>query len=658
MAPGADKRIAYDPPGAIGLVDREAVLLIRFDETDDSARPQDAARAMTDFDVTATGVLGSRVMPPIVPAALGRGRLFTPGAGNGLLARDLDTGSTLLTRDMSIQLVMSWDAAAQLASGQPGVIVVRGLGTGSAEFVSYGLELDVVDAPTFTGKLRWFWEDVGGGEHLAAGVNVVIPPGQFTLITATRRWVSPTQVELAYYVGDQLAGVETSASGSIGGGTTGTMQLGFRSQGSPGNEWAGVLDELMIVGRELCAEEVEATWLRIVTYQPLGNRLFLEMFDGGFPISDEPDSDVQLDIRMTGQSIGFAAAQTENLRANFLPQRAYGSTLQQWEEAVAVTPKPAQGIEARRARVLARLRQRRGVSIPGIKDALLELVDCDVDDLVFIAYSNTITDGFDTVVEPLLWDMTPTGCAAANAGRARFAPGAGDYTLSSTSRLWRTIARTVSQPVAPVDELLGVILGGEQVIAKLVFTTPQDTCEAGVWVGDKSAGNYLVLGLRDVAGSFKVVTESFIAGISQGLVVQATLGANPAAIWLYLRGNAFGGWTPAWSVTGPSSDFTNGGAITHPHTVHWAGCYLRGVASGAPVADFDDFVLYMPNGTRPFNAYVYRNPALGGSPDLEGAHSVLQAIKHAFTHATIITSLAVLNADPGSPCDRGPMGAL
>lgn len=658
MAPGADKRISFDPPGAIGLVDREAVMLIRFDETDDSSRPQDAARALTDFDVTATGMSGSRTMPLVVPAALGRGRLFDAVGNTGLVARDLDSGATLLTRDASIQVVLSWDAAGQLASGHPGAIVVRGLGSGSAEFVCYGLEIDVVDAPTFTGKLRWFWEDVGGGEHLAAGVNVVIPPGQFTLITATRRWVSPTQVELAYYIGDQLAGVETSASGSIGGGTTGAMQIGFRSQGSPGSFFAGVIDELMIVGRELCAEEVEATWLRIVTYQPLGNRLFLEMFDDGFPISDEPGSDAQLDARMTGQALGFAAAQTENLRANFLPQRAYGSTLEQWEEAVAVTPKPAQGIEARRARVLARLRQRRGISIPGIKDALLELVDCNVDDLVFLAYSNTVTDGFDTIVEPLLWDMTPTGCAVANAGRARFAPGAGDFTLSSTSRLWRTIARSVSQPVAPVDDILGEILGGEQVIAKLVFTTPQNTCEAGVWVGDKSIGNYLVLGLRDDAGVFKVVTESFLAHESQGLVVQSTLGANPAAIWLYLRGNPDGGWTPSWSVTSATAGFATGAGILHPHLVHWAGCYLRGVAGGAPVADFDDFVLYMPNGTRPFNAYVYRNPALGGAPDLEGAHSVLQAIKHAFTHATIITSLAVLNADPGSPCDRGPMGVL
>ena len=76
------------------------------------------------------------------------------------------------------------------------------------------------------------------------------------------------------------------------------------------------------------------------------------------------------------------------------------------------------------------------------------------------------------------------------------------------------------------------------------------------------------------------------------------------------------------------------------------------------MADFDDFVLYTPRGTRPFSAYVFRDPGLGGSPDLEGSHSVIQAIKHAFTNATIITSRAVLCDGHGTGCDRGPMGGL
>lgn len=656
MAAGADKLISFSPAGGLGLVDPSAVMLIRFDELETATRPQDETGVCQDFDVGVTPV--ATVMPTKVAAVLGRGRLFN-GATMALTARDLVPGATLLTRDASIQVVLTWDVAGQNAAGTPGTIISRGLGGSSAERVCYGLRVDVVNAATFTGLVRWYWQDVAGVEKLQTGAQVVITPGQYTMLTATRRWVSPTQVELAYYVGDQLLGAVTSVDGSIGGGTTGALQLGCRTSGGVNGAFlAGTLDELMLLDRELCAEEVTATWRRITLYQPLGVQLLRDLIDPDFPISDEPGSDAQLDLRMQGHTLGFAGAQIENLRDNFLPQHAYGSTLEQWEEAVAVTPKPgpAGSIGERRGRVLSRLRQKRGVSIPGLKDALRDLVDCDVEDLEFIAYGNTITDDF-TTLDPVLWDMSPTGCAAANAGKARFAPGAGDYTLSNSLRNWLSIARPVSQPVG-VDEVDGIPQGGEHVMSKLVFTTPQNNVEVGVWVGNKATNDYLLLGLKQ-DGVFKVVSESILHGVSQGLVVQQALGANPAAIWFHLRQDIdAGGWVPAWSVTSATAGFTVGGAINHPGGIHWAGLYLRGQAGAGPVADFDDYVLWTPSGTRPFNAYVFRDPGLGGSPDLEAARSVIQAIKHAFTHATIITSRALLCDSLSSGCDRGPMGAL
>lgn len=656
MAPGADKRIFFDPPGALGLVDRTAAMLIRFDEIDAATRPRDATGVCEDFDVNVTPV--ATAMPPVVAATLGRGRLFN-GASMGLATTDKDPGATLLTRDMSIQVVLTWDAAAQDAAGTPGTIVSRGLGGSAAERVCYGLRFDVVDAPSFTGLIRWYWQDVSGVEKLQDGAEVCMPPGQYTMITATRRWIGPAEVELRYYVGDQLIGSVTSADGSIGGGTTGTLQLGCRTSGGVNGAFlSGTLDELMLLGRELCAEEIEATWLRITLYEPRGVRLFLDMIDEDFPIPDVPSSDAQLDIRMTGHSLGFAAAQAENLRANFLPQRAYGSTLEQWEQAVAVTPKPtlSQSIDERRARVLARLRQKQGISIPGLKDALEGLVDCDVDDLEFIAYDNTVIDNFATV-DPVLWDMSPTGCATANAGKARMAPGAGNYVLSPSLRTWLTMARPVSQPVN-VDEIDGVPQGGEVVTGKIVFTTPQNNVEVGIWTGDKAANNFMLLGLKQ-DGVFKVVAENYVSATSGGLVTEQTLGANPAAIWLRLRQDPdTGGWIPSWSVVSGTEGFTVGATIDQPAKVHWAGFYLRGAAGAGPVVDFDEFVLWTPSGTRPFNAYVFRDPGLGGQPDLAAAHSVIAEIRHAFTHATIITSRALLCDNPSSGCDRGPMGAL
>lgn len=648
MAFGADKRISYDPPGAIGLVDDEPVLQLRLDEVEDAERIVDTKRVCEDFDVLIDATL---TLPVVDDGVLGRARIFN-GTTTGAAARDIESGDTLLTRDMSIQVVMSWNAALQNAAATPGTIIARGLSGSAAERVCYALQLDVVDVATFTAKLRWYWQNLAGADKLSAGVDVVLPPGQFTMLTATRRWVSPTEVVLRYYIGDQLLAEETSADGEIGGGTTGAVQLGYRRvAGAPGKVLAGAIDELLVVGRELCLEEVEATWLRITTYQPLGEQLILENIDEGFPMPNGVGSevtDVALDLRMEGQALGYAGAQIENLRANWMPQRAYGQTLADWEEAVRVTPKPAQSIEQRRARVLARLRQRRGISIPGIQDALQDsLGSGTVDDLEFLAFSNTIREDFATL-NPLRWDITPAASWTAAGGGARSSPGAGSYVFNPvTGGGWR-YAR--------------MAFGGDgkqgQLLAKVKMTTPQANLEVGLFFANWTTKDFLLAGLRDAAGVFQFVTESFIAGVSQGVVVQHAFGANPADLWLRLYQTTVNGtFKAAWSTTDAVSGYTLSADIAHPTAAHWAGIYVRSTAAiaGAAQVDIDDWISRAPFGHRPFNAYVLLE---GFDPDLAGAQSVIRAIKHAFTHATFITSRTVKCDNPESGCDLGCMGGI
>lgn len=655
---GADKRIELSPAGGLGLLDRAAKFLIRFDELETATRPQDETGVCEEFDVTLT--TAPTVMPSKVAAALGRGRLFN-GATMAIASRDREPGATLLTRDMSIQVVLTWDAVAQAAAAIPGTIISRGVGGSAAEYVGYGLRIDAVDPSTFTGLIRWYWQDVAGVERLQTGAQVVITPGQYTMITATRRWVSPTQVELAYYVGDQPIGVVTSANGSIGGGTTGLLQIGCRTiAGVNGAFLVGTLDELMVLDRELCQEEVEATWLRITRYQPLGVGLFKDMIDDGFPISDVPASDVQLDIRMTGHALGLAGANTETLRNDFLPQRAYGSTLEQWERAVAVTPQPSisRSTPERRARVLARLRQRLGISIPGLEQALASLVDGAVDDLEFIAFSNQIDSDF-TAIDPVRWDTEPsTAAISVVGGAASFQPGPGSFLMNGTT--W-----------PPSWVRMRQVVGGDareaHALVKLVFTTPQSGGEAGIYFENAARRDYLLLGLRDVAGSFKVYTQSIAGGVASAAVEQATIGANPAAIWLHLYmppagagilPEGFSTWKAAWSTTSATAGFTISPNITHPTTAQWSGCYVRSISAlgAGPRADFDDHTLYMPFSGRPFNAYVMLDQALGFAPDKQAAASVIAAIRHAFTHATFITRPVFLAGDPDSRAGLDPTG--
>lgn len=655
MAGGSDKRITYDPPGAIGLVDRGAVIHLRFDEENATTRPSDAAGNLDELDA---GPINTTDMPDLVDGVLGRARAFD-GVGAGLTARDIDPGSTLLTRDMSIQVVLTWDAATQ-AAGDPGFIICRGLGVlGPTEYVCYGLRIDVVDASSFRGKLRWLWQDLAGAEHLAPGVEVVIPPNQYTMLTATRRWASPTQVELSYYVGDQLLGSETSANGSIGGGTTGATMVGFRAAASDANFYAGNIDQLMVIDRELCAEEIEDTWLRLTVYQPRGVQLFKQLMDKDMPISDELDSDAQKEIAMAGIALGFSASRVENLRNNFLPGRAYGSTLEQWEQAVAVTPQPAQDLAARRERVVARFRQKRGVSIDGMGDALSGLVDCDVADLEFLAFSNTIEDDFDTL-EAMRWDTLPSanGSWASTAGKAVATVGVtGKYQMEGVAPGWLSCRTSVSQSKYGDT-------GREHVMVKLALGAHLDGFEMGVFFGDSGRGNWILCGCNDKgAGNVKVNTQTIVDRVAAARVAQVTLVTTPLTVWLHLYETTVSGiWKAAWSTTGPTTGFTTSPDITFPTGVHWAGLYARTLGSAtvvaASTATFDDFVLFTPFGSRPCNAYVSRDPGLGGTPDLEGAHSVIQGVKHAYTHATIITSKNLLCDNIESGCDRGPMGAL
>lgn len=649
MPAGADKIIAFDPPGAIGLHDRSPVILLRFDEEADEIPPADSAGHLSDL--VTTGTPSDITLPVVTDGVLGRARAFAPGDQTGFLASDVDSGTTLLTRDVTIQVVIRWDSATQEDYGSPGCVIARGNNSGPiAQYTSYGLEIEPTGGGE--GNLRWFWMDVGGGLTVQSGGAFANPDG-FTMLTATRRWEAPDRVVLRYYIGDTLLNEVISSDGSIGGGTTGMTQVGHWTDGGPANYLAGDLDELMVLDRELSIEEIEATWLRITQYQPLGHQLFTELHDPGFPLPNNPAADVQLETRMIGHAIGLAAAAAENMRANMLPGRSYGQVLDDWETATRPRRVPGQDVDTRRARVVARMRQRRGVSVGGIQDALVGLLDGadPTTDLEFIAFDNTVRDDFDTL-ERERWCSIPSSAVSAVSGAASFQPGAGAFPMNGPTKNWVTMRTSVS----------GRSDNGRQAhqLVKLVFTTAPSTAEAGVFFACVPDRNYLLLGLRNNAGSFEVVAQSFQNNVAGSLAVLAVLGANPAAIWLHLYQTATDGqWVAGWSTTSATTGFTESSPIAHPALAHWAGCYLRSPgAIAAPRADFDDYALRTPFGVRPFRAYVLLDSGLGFEPDIQGAQSVMRTLKHAYTHATLITSRSLLCDNEESGCDLGPMGAL
>lgn len=638
------------------------LVLLRLDEPSTDVAPSDKIGSLYDLQID-TGL----TLPPVVAACMGFGRQFSVGAA--LDAVDVVPGSSLTTRDVTVQAILSWDIFNQNVAGTTGTIVARGKGSSSAEYVSYGVELRVVNASLSIGEIRFFWQDTAGTVHTELGGQFIVPPlGSYIMLTAVRHWVNSTDVELRYYVGCLLIGEFLTTDGDIGGGTTGTFCLGTRyTAGAPGNFLVGTIDELRVLNYELTAEEIGATWDRLSRLQPRGYRAIKDLLPPGAPISDDPASRIQKLFRIIGHAIGYAAAQVENVRNNLPPDRAYGPALAQWEGIVGEAPKAPDTVITRRRRVVGHLRQHAGTSVPGVQAATADLLQLAASQVQVLAFDNTIREDWSLGLRAERWWADPTAKWSIAAAALRVQALISDNILfDGTTRQWSTCF--TSAP-GTRRSFTGQVLDGLQanLFAKIVPATLPDKAEAGIAFYDWAAGNALLFGLRNNAGTYELVTESFKAWVSQGVTVQAV--SALVTQWLNLVQLPPGGILPAnmshyaaaWSTTSQLAGYTTSAPITHPTVFQYAGIYLRGfnaALAGAVDVSFDDIILRTPFGPRPFRWYVYRDPTLPGTADFVAAHAAIQRIKHAHTAATVITSKSLLADSSSSGADRGPCGAL
>lgn len=636
--------------------------LIRFRESDATVLPSDDIGALNDLNVD-TGL----TLPPVVPAFTGVGRAFSDGfAVDGT---DVVPGATLATRDVTVRAILAWDIAGQNAYGQPGTIVARGKGNSAAEAVSYGLELRVVNAAQLIGEIRMWWQDTAGVVKTQLGGQFVAPgPSAFLLLTAVRHWVSSSQVEVRYYVGDQLIGDVLSADGDIGGGTTGTFCVGTRySAGVAGRFLVGVVDELQVLNYELTAEETEATWDRLFRLQPRGYRAIRDLMPPGAPISDDPASRIQKLLRICGHVIGYAAAQVENVRRNLPPDRAYGPMLEQWEGIVGESPAAPDTVVRRRKRVVSHLSQRAGSSIPGVNATVDELLALASSQLQLVAFDNTLRDDFSAGLRAERWFADPGAqwTIASGALRVQAANGA-NILFDGTTRNWYSCLLSVDGtpawlPGAPSCEAF----------LKVTPTTLPAGSEVGLVFWDWARVNAFFLGVRNSAGNIQVISERFVHDVSQGgVTVHATTSlathwlqlsqTTPTAVIQDVTGESLQPHLVKWSTTSATTGFASA-AIQFCYCVNWIGMYARAnvAAIGTALdASFDDLAIRARRGTRPFFWYAFRDPTLPGSPDLPAARSALNRLKQAPTITSVITSKSVLCDDNTSPCDSGPLGGF
>lgn len=598
---------------------------------------------------------------------LDRAAVFSSGAM--LEATDATVGATALPRDVTIQTMIAWDIAAQDSYGAAGTIIARGKGTGATEYMPFAVELFVVNATSRLGGVRMLWHSPAGvlATDTGAGFTAPSDPAAYVQLTVTRRWISTTEVVVRYYINDQLLAENTSTDGDIASSVDGHTAIGARYDGGYDYYLCGSIDELIVAPYEMSHEEIAAAWSRISDHQRDGYRIIRDLMPPSIPITDDPSSRAQMDLRSIGVALGFSSGMVENFRANVMPDRAYGETLRRWERITRQPPRAIDSTELRRGRVVGQLASRLGCSQRGIDAALDTMLDVDEGDLEFFAFDNTIRDDFATLEAERWW--YPKGGVDVTGNQLRIQAAAGTYTWDATHYAGLHASIGVEPPrgiegVAAADQTLADL----RMFAALTPTTLPDGGEAGIVLWDWTAGSMMFLGLANVSGTYKVQYQRVRSRVNTDAapVVLATL-AN-AKTWLRFapRATAYSpsdgdqDYVFSWSQTSNAEeDLSSSSPVTFSRAgCLYAGLYFRGTVASAADVRFDEFAFRNGLGSRPFYWYVFRDPVLGGEPDVPGANRVVNRMRHAFTSAHVVESRSFLCDDDASLTDLTPLGCL
>jgi hypothetical protein len=473
------------------------------------------------------------------------------------------------------------------------------------------------------------------------------------LLTATRRWESTTRVVCRYYVADHLLGEVVSTDGDIGGGTTGHTSIGARkTAGTWGRFFGGVLEQLVVLDYEMCAEEIEARWRRMTVHQPQGVAGWRARQPPGAPWSRNPDAYIARLIKVWGQIGGLGAALAEEVR-NLLPDRAYGDIIERWEKLVGLSPRPLDSLDTRRSRVLAMLQRENGFSLPILRAVLAPLFDLDPSNVELIEFTNRIVEPFDDL-KPERWTLETSGVVATwtiVGGKLRlFVDGA--ETILPTTRLHARTSIPPAQRGAPAN---GVGTIAEIKIDSVTSWPSATNLIAGLYWYEFLSGDKLWIGITKIGADWVLAHRRLVGGVLSALTSIATLGASPTVYVRAKRTSSPTSMVVEYSTTGFGTGITST-TITCPPNPSYAGVSASAdtaLMTSTLVVLFDDFTIVAPTSTRPFVWFAYRNPALPGAPDLVGARALVARYRPAHTSAAVITSKSLIGGSP-----LGPLGGF
>jgi len=567
---------------------------------------------------------------------LGGARLWA--ASQGFQAKESVSESLRLIRSMAIEAVVNIQGDGTRVLVQRGSLV----GGGLDERILYSLKLTVASG---VGTLQMAWQKSGGTNATVAGKDFTMPTG-WIYVAASRRWISATSVEVRYWVNDRSIGSVTTTDGDIENGIGGTLLVGATHNGSGGvisGMVAGdIIDEVRISNTERADEEFLQQWRRCFVYPAFGRALIQQLLPPGDAYSKDPESVVQRELAIEGDGLSLNWSKGDEILDFFPPDTAYGGMLERWEAVTGISPKPTDGIQVRRNRILGHLRTVHGFSRDKIKDALADVLGSTPADLTVVENHNRYSDDFPGSTLNVHWQQTlHGGTATVASGNLTLAFASGDHRWNATQDLAVILRAAVEAST------------GTEIVAELNSTSGLTNTGdiAGVFFQDNLfvTGNVTIFGIQFTNPAYNFVMRRIISGVSTDTVY----GVPPAGPW-WLRLIENGGFFDLqYSTVGQYGPWTtvSAGSVTG-HPFFYAGLALIGgqaAPGSAASAAFNTASVWVPGSREVFQWYIIRTGGTG-IPDYDAGRQIIERVKPAHTRGWIVGTVFLCD-DPGSLCD-------
>jgi len=574
-----------------------------------------------------------------------------------------------LNREITIQMLVRFDLAAQDGAGVPGTVLSLGFRDSSAEDLQFSIELDVSDLPTNRANVIMRWEDSTGTlETTNTGVDFIWPLDEagtekVLLITVVRDWRSSTEVIVRYYANDLFLGKDNSAQGDISGAAGAKVTMGSRGDGAGGNEnnLRATVEAVVVFDRVMTAEEVRQIARLISVHDPAGYALMRASVPKN-AYSTDPESTIQKELFVDGQAWGRVKGKIAEMNDDFLPDRAWFS-LSDWENVLALPPNPGDSFGPRRNRILSFFRAAKGHQIQPIKDALAAPFDIQPSQVEVLEFTELLEDDFTAKIADF-WQQVPDGHAITNpAGTLKIAASSGvnhtwalsgsDHAPYVKANIDRDEIESEADPSK--DAEVSVLIDTD------VLGTDDETI-AGVAFYDQVANDLLIWGIFKTGGTVKLGHVEILGGVQSAIVDDGAAPARPFHLNMKFNGLTAGATYELGTATAAArnviTSVVSGTAGPNDPTFVLLGVF--GLVSGGPTGtdslEFDNFRLFTPRGLRVFSWFGFRDPTLPGSPDMPGARKLVTRIKPAHSQGSAVQTKALLCDDPDSLCDDGPLG--